>query len=487
MKKILSVATLSMLMCALSFSLNSTKATTNEMPFEEYAHDVFENESNKRILKAVNINDDEEVDISKVFIQSGSYVKDEIEYHALRFAVAIKGDVESIQFTRGLVDGVEGTQTKDVTSVYRGISSGENIVYYNPEDPEANELGLTTNVEYASTYYWACYTVSFPNDQFKFSNIPLELKVNGVDYEGRKASLAEAQFGTHTHDYSKLSHTNTRHFNVCLLCETIDELSFENHKFVKFNKDYYVGDTFSIDDVTLGNNCDCGHEFADTSLLTISKYPESTLKLCDTLTVNNNGFEEEISIPVYENFLTNWNNRWSYTQGLKDSKVNCAYKEDLDSFKVHRADEKASWGGIKNNDFKAPSRDFDFIFRLRVAAGKLNLKVRCESYCVNIAFDLDENGNRYIAKDYDIDNEYVRSKPFDASTWHTYKVSVRKMNNGEFVFSVYIDDQREPLLANIAATTGGSDLLLIAVGEKLKAGTNNNTETYIEYLTFNLK
>ena len=48
MKKILSIAMLSMLMCAFSFSLNCAK--TNDTAVKEFAYDVFENESNKRIL-----------------------------------------------------------------------------------------------------------------------------------------------------------------------------------------------------------------------------------------------------------------------------------------------------------------------------------------------------------------------------------------------------------------------------------------------------
>ena len=56
-----------------------------------------------------------------------------------------------------------------------------------------------------------------------------------------------------------------------------------------------------------------------------------------------------------------------------------------------------------------------------------------------------------------------------------------------FVSNVYIDNNSEPLLENIYATAGGTDLLLIAIGKKAEAGNKNLTESYIEYLTFNIK
>ena len=487
MKKILSIAAILTIVTTFSFNGNYIKTNEVNLPLDETTQDIFENDSGIRLEKKSYIGQDEILDVSQIFVQTGRYDKDGKTYNALRFAVAVKGDISSIVYSRGYVDGITNTQDKDVSYVYRGITSNNETLYYNPDAPDANELGLTNNVEYANVYYWACYTIGFNNSSFEYANIPVSLKVNDIDYGSRKASFAEVNYGMHEHEYTNISHNEHKHFKTCSLCNTIDDLSYENHNYnIKFNKNYNVGDTFSTEDITLEYNCDCGQETFDPSLLTITKYPEDTLKLCDTLTINNNGLEEEVSLPVYDYFSPDWTANWDYTQGASTSKVSCAQKGEPNYFKIFRG-SKDSWGGIKNKNFVAPTSDFDFIFRLKVLQGKLNLKVRSKDYCVNVAFDLDSNGNNFIAENYDPNGSYTRSEPFDATIWHTYKVSVRKTNEGKFVSNVYIDNNSEPLLENIYATAGGTDLLLIAIGKKAEAGNKNLTESYIEYLTFNIK
>ena len=49
----------------------------------------------------------------------------------MRFATAVSGPVASIKYTRS-VSGYEDA-TKSVTSVYRGLLSGEEVVYYNSD------------------------------------------------------------------------------------------------------------------------------------------------------------------------------------------------------------------------------------------------------------------------------------------------------------------------------------------------------------------
>lgn len=487
MKKVLSLSVLTALIAGFGMSLgtiNNDRKNDNAS-LVEVAKDIFANDTGKRVLYNSNIGKDSIVDASKIFVQSGAYTIDDVQYNALRFAVAVKGEISSIFFSRGHIEGTNPVEEKEVTTVYRGISANGQMCYYNPEAPDANELGITSNVEYAGNYYWACYTVRFADSTYETSNIPLTLKINDVEYGTRKTSLAEVRYGAHEHEYTNIAHNDHKHFKTCSLCNTIDDLSYENHNYnIKFNKNYNVGDTFSTEDISL--NCNCGQETSDPSLLTITKYPEDTLKLCDTLTINNNGLEEEVSLPVYDYFSPDWTANWDFARGAKDSDVSCGQKGEPDYLKIFRG-PKSSWGGIKNKNFEAPTSDFDFIFRLKVLQGKLNLKVRGKDYCVNIAFDLDSNGNNFIAEDYDPNGTYTRSEPFDAKTWHTYKVSVRKTNEGKFVSNVYIDNNSEPLLENIYATAGGSNLLMIAIGEKSKAGNSNLTESYVEYLTFNIK
>ncbi len=111
-----------------------------------------------------------EVLSSKIYSQYGKAGDD----YCLRFATAVKGDIESIEYTRAAIDSTYGEVTKEVTTIYKGIKSGSNVYYYDGTD-------LSTDVEYAGNYYWACYSIAFSSNTYKDTEITISIDIAGLD------------------------------------------------------------------------------------------------------------------------------------------------------------------------------------------------------------------------------------------------------------------------------------------------------------------
>ena len=128
------------------------------------------------------------VETSKIYVQTAT--KDN-EYY-LRFATAIKGDVTSIKYTRELI-GIEETETvktiksSEITTLYKGISSGKEISYFSG----SQEL-IDQQITSTKDYYWACYTIKFSSDSsYLATNIKMTLSVNDEEVKTKTTSLNE--------------------------------------------------------------------------------------------------------------------------------------------------------------------------------------------------------------------------------------------------------------------------------------------------------
>ena len=121
------------------------------------------------------------IDSSKVLTQCGY---DGSNYY-LRFATAVKGDLQKIVYNAS----VEGSDTvlpsKVVTSVYKSITAGGERYYYNGNGIIDTALATTHD------YYWACYTIKFAeNSKYKNSKINVTVDINDGSHVGsRKTSL----------------------------------------------------------------------------------------------------------------------------------------------------------------------------------------------------------------------------------------------------------------------------------------------------------
>lgn len=120
----------------------------------------------------------EELTHSKMFVQYGINTNKESEGYGcyyLRFATALKGKVESIEYTRK-IDNYDD-KVLFASTIYSGISANGKIYYYD----ELNQ-NITEDETYKNQYYWTCYTIKFKKEsEFKSKNISLSLKVNNIN------------------------------------------------------------------------------------------------------------------------------------------------------------------------------------------------------------------------------------------------------------------------------------------------------------------
>ena len=117
----------------------------------------------------------EELTHSKMFVQYGINTNKESEGYGcyyLRFATALKGNVESIEYTRK-IDNYDDN-ILFASTIYSGISANGKVYYYD----ELNQ-NITEDETYKNQYYWTCYTIKFKKEsEFKNKNISLSLEVN---------------------------------------------------------------------------------------------------------------------------------------------------------------------------------------------------------------------------------------------------------------------------------------------------------------------
>lgn len=126
------------------------------------------------------------VETSKIYVQTANKNNE----HYLRFATAVKGDVTSIKFTRELI-GIEETETvkavntKEINTLYKGISSGEETSYFSG----SQEL-IDQQITSTKDYYWACYTIKFSeNSTYLSTQIRMTLSINDEEITTRITSF----------------------------------------------------------------------------------------------------------------------------------------------------------------------------------------------------------------------------------------------------------------------------------------------------------
>ncbi len=172
------------LLCGLALAcLIVPSVVTTHTDLKEIAFDKENQTATQAIKKGLNVGKDDVLDYSNVFVQYGSYDK----YECLRFAIAVKGEISDITFTRNALSDGTAANVKKVTTIYEGIQSEDNIVYY------TSETGLTTDCFYAKNYYWACYIVSFETETYKNEDISISVQINGEEVGSRTSSLNGAK------------------------------------------------------------------------------------------------------------------------------------------------------------------------------------------------------------------------------------------------------------------------------------------------------
>lgn len=253
MKKLLNV-----LLCFSSLLMINSFAINKKTDFNETPTLL----NNKGIdIKKIQFGDNEEVKTSKIYTQWATLNDGST---SLRFAIALKGNIETITFIRSEVIGLETTKETNVVNVdtvYKSITADNKNYYYTSEG-----LSLEDN----DSYYWACYTINYSeNSSLKQNNIELSIKINDLDLITTKASLVRTQYldehPNHTHSFTNKRTTPGVFYTLCANCGTIEGVvknyvkvdsidNVEKELDLKLGEEYQLNPTISPENATFKDN-----------------------------------------------------------------------------------------------------------------------------------------------------------------------------------------------------------------------------------------
>lgn len=116
------------------------------------------------------------------------YDKTKDSKESLRFAVAVKGEIDSINYTRAAI-GSYGEQVESITKVYRGLEVEGNTFYY-------DGATLTTNESAQGKYYWAVFNITYADTVSVKEDdaVSMELTINGETIS-LSSSLTQSKLG----------------------------------------------------------------------------------------------------------------------------------------------------------------------------------------------------------------------------------------------------------------------------------------------------
>ena len=178
-KKILfSVALASLVLGSGIVSLNNEKEN-----LKDFAYDTFNATKGVSIKNARRTN--QSVENSTIYAQVAT--KDGVDY--LRFATAIRGDINSVSYNRTIV-ATGASKDKTITTVYKSISaknseSSEALSVFYTENGSLTDLALSSTKD----FYWACFTIAFETETYKESDLNISVSVNGNVVASRTTSL----------------------------------------------------------------------------------------------------------------------------------------------------------------------------------------------------------------------------------------------------------------------------------------------------------
>ena len=149
------------------------------------------NDTKIKLLQNNQENTVNDYQCSKIFTQYGKDADNEY----LRFAIAIKGDVSSVKYTRvisSIDNQVEPIKMFSVNCLYNGIKNGDEISYYSDNGELVSEK---------TDYYWACYTIKFTNtSEYKDKDISVFVSINDKEKSSATKSLNEEKNNAQKYD-----------------------------------------------------------------------------------------------------------------------------------------------------------------------------------------------------------------------------------------------------------------------------------------------
>lgn len=149
------------------------------------------NDTKIKLLQNNQENTVNDYQCSKIFTQYGKDADNEY----LRFAIAIKGDVSSVKYTRvisSIDNQVEPIKMFSVNCLYNGIKNGDETSYYSDNGELVSEK---------TDYYWACYTIKFTNtSKYKDKDISVFVSINDKEKSSATKSLNEEKNNAQKYD-----------------------------------------------------------------------------------------------------------------------------------------------------------------------------------------------------------------------------------------------------------------------------------------------
>lgn len=169
MKKIVNL----LLFASCLMLMNNIKIQNN-VDFYESTNDILDKDNEKISIRKLNEGD---ISYSNIYAQ---HAQNNGDYY-LRFVVALKGDISNIKFVRTMENKED--KIKYVSTIYKGISSGNTTYYY-----DGNKL-ITEENENTNQYYWACYTIKTSNINYLNTNIKVSLFLNNQEINYKSTTI----------------------------------------------------------------------------------------------------------------------------------------------------------------------------------------------------------------------------------------------------------------------------------------------------------
>lgn len=184
MKKWIKASIAATFVMGLSLNLSLLGSSQNRLDLNVSTNDKFNEEKGINKIDLRQASSGGEVENSKIFTQ---YAQNDAGQYFLRFATAVKGDLESITYDLDILD-TEGLdfENHSVTTVYSSISSGDSIAYFN-----GTRL-VSEKTEDTLDWYWATLVIEFDlQSPYLDSSFGVNVNINGVDVAQRETSLDE--------------------------------------------------------------------------------------------------------------------------------------------------------------------------------------------------------------------------------------------------------------------------------------------------------
>ena len=170
MKKIFKLVVLSSLLLGGVILSNNFTRNVENFKDNNLIEEALDYNNNTGVsIKQIKVGNSNDINVSKTWAQLGN----EEGVYYLRYITAVTGPIKSVTYTRS--SEKLGSLESEVFTLYKGVCSEDEVMYYDGTNLVNTENELTNN------YYFACYTIKFTKDLYKDEKISAYVTVIGED------------------------------------------------------------------------------------------------------------------------------------------------------------------------------------------------------------------------------------------------------------------------------------------------------------------